>query len=86
LSGSITAGHASAGKGIDVGVRCRETVGEGLQKFNDLVLLNIRQVEIPDGHVLVLRDLGRRPTGYFLDCSWRAVVALDRILYTSRVL
>src|SRR6202158_2500619 len=42
LGRSRTARHALTRKGLDVGVRCYETVRECLHEGNDLVLLRIR--------------------------------------------
>jgi len=80
LSCSSTAGHASPGISIDIGVRCREAVAERLQKYNDLILLHIRQAEMTSRHVQVLRDLWRRPAVYLFYCSRRAVSRRDRLL------
>src|SRR5258708_583889 len=66
-------GHTRTRKGIDVGVRCCESVSECLQEGNDLVLLLIRQAEIAGRHVKILLDLGHWPAVYFFGRSWRAV-------------
>src|ERR1700730_17497465 len=73
------AGHATTGKGITVGVRCRETVRECFQKRDDLVFLFIRQAEHTRRRVEVVRDLFHRPAGHPLNRSWRAVSGSDRV-------
>ncbi|MEA2542189.1 MAG: hypothetical protein QOH35_3555, partial [Acidobacteriaceae bacterium] len=72
-------GRASTRIGIAVGVRGRETIREGLQERNDLVLLLIRQAEHPSRHVDGRggRDLGRGPAAHFLNRSRRAVSGGD---------
>src|SRR4029077_692685 len=72
-----TAGHASTRKGIDVGKRCCETVRECLHEDHEQVLLPIRQAEITDRHVEVVRDLGHGPAVYFFSRSCRAVSGSD---------
>jgi hypothetical protein len=57
--------------------------GHGLRqayhlKGNQLILLSIRQAEMPNRHVYILRDLGLRPAVYFFDSSCWAVSGLDR--------
>ena len=43
------------------------TIVEGFEEDDDLVLLLIRQAEVSDGHVLVLRYFGLRPAVYFFN-------------------
>src|SRR5882724_9789469 len=66
-----TSGHALTRKGIDVGVRCCETVREGLQEGHDQILLLIRQAEITDRHVNVVWDLGHGPAVHLFSRSRR---------------
>src|SRR5438876_11515798 len=68
-----TTEHACTRKRVPVGKRCCEPVREGLQEGHDLVLLQIRQGEIPGRHVEIVPDLGHRPAVHFFDCAWRAV-------------
>src|SRR5580700_4086897 len=65
--------HTRARISVDVRVRSSETVVERLQESDNLVLLRIRQVELTDRHVLVLRHLRGRPASYPLDGPCRAV-------------
>jgi len=65
--------HATARKGIAVGVRSREAIGECFQEGNDLVLLRIRQAEHTRCRVEIIRDLFHRPAGHPLNRSCRAV-------------
>ena len=71
--------HTSAGEGITVRVRRRETVGECFQEGDDLVLLLIGQAEHPRRCVEIVRHFFHRPAGYFLDRSFRAVSRSDRV-------
>ena len=71
-------GHARTCKDIDVGVRSRKSVREGLKERNDLVLLLITQAEITGGHVDIVLNFGHRPAGHFFDRSGRAVSGSDR--------
>src|SRR5438132_1048831 len=73
LGRSRTTGHASTRKGIPVGVRSRETIGERLQERDNLVFFCIGQTEITNCPVDIVRHLGPRPAVYFFDRSWRAV-------------
>ena len=77
-----TAGQAGAEIDVAVGVWCGEAIAERLQEGNHLVLLLIRQAEVPNCHVEVVWNFGLRPTGHLLDRPWRAVsggdVELDR--------
>src|SRR5437868_9599966 len=73
LGRSRTTGHTSTRKGIPVGVRSRETVGERLQERDNLVFFCIAQTEITNCPVDIVRHLGPRPAVYFFDRSWRAV-------------
>src|SRR6266478_522435 len=72
LGRSRTTGHASTRKGIPVGERSRETIGERLQERDNLVFFCIGQIEITNCHVDIVRHLGPRPAVYFFGCSWRA--------------
>src|SRR5205807_8651103 len=87
LGRSRTTGHTSTRKGIPVGVRSRETIGECLQKCHDLVLLLIGQTEITNCPVDIVRHLGPRPAVDFFDRSIRAVSGsnVERI-YVARVI
>src|ERR1700758_759647 len=69
----------TAGKGITVGVRRRETVRERFQEGNDLVLLRVRQAEHTRRRVEVVRDLFHRPAGHPLNRPWWAVSGSDRV-------
>src|SRR5438105_3556730 len=73
LGRSRTTGHASTRKGIPVGVRSRETIGERLHERDNLDFFLIGQIEITNCHVDIVRHLGPRPAVYFFGCSWRAV-------------
>ena len=73
LGRSRTSGHANSCKGISVGIRGCVAVRERFQKFNDLVLLGIRQAQFSDRHVKIIRYLGHRPAGYFFNRSRFAV-------------
>src|SRR2546421_4806040 len=73
LGRSRTTGHTSTRKGIPVGVRSRETIGERLQERDNLVFFQIGQTEITNCPVDIVRHLGPRPAVYFFDRSWRAV-------------
>src|SRR5437588_13058444 len=73
LGRSRTTGHANARKGIPVGVRSRETVGERLQERDNLVFFLIGQTEITGGHINVVWHFGPGPAVYFFDLSIRAV-------------
>src|SRR5437588_2465777 len=77
LRRSRATGHASAGVGIAVSVRSRETIRQRLQEDDELVLLVIRQAEITDRHVDVVRDLRHGPAVYFFGRSLRAVSGRD---------
>src|SRR5260370_41811378 len=70
------AGHC---KSIAVGVRPREPVRQCFQKFNDLILLLIRQAKITAGHIDIVRHLWHRPAVYFFGGSWRAMSGSDRV-------
>src|SRR5207245_2259809 len=61
----------------DVWIGSCEPIGECFHECDDLILLGIRQSEVTDRHVLILRDLGCRPAVYFFNCSSRAVSGLD---------
>jgi len=65
--------HATAGKGINVGIRCREAVRERLQESDYQVLFVIGQSEHSNRHVDIVRDLRHRPAVYFFGCSRGAV-------------
>src|SRR5882672_987318 len=52
------------GIGIAVSVRSREPIRECPQKDNDQVFLAIRQAEIADRHVDIVRDLRLGPAVY----------------------
>src|SRR6266478_4586523 len=73
-----TAAHARTRKRIDVRIRFREAVREGLQEGDDLVLFLIAQAEIAGRAVDIVFDLGHRPAVHLLGCSWRAVPGRDR--------
>jgi hypothetical protein len=73
------AGHTGASKGVAVGVRRRETVGERFQKGDDLVFLLIRQAEHPGRCVEIVRNLFHWPAGDSLYRSFRAVSGSDRV-------
>jgi hypothetical protein len=72
-----TTGHALTREGIDVRIWCCETVREGLQEDHDQILLLIRQAEITDRHVDVVRDLGHGPAVHLFNRSRRAVSRRD---------
>src|SRR5712664_998688 len=76
ICGGVTC-HTSTSKGVAVGVRRRETIGECFQEGNDLVLFRIRQAEHTRRRVEVVRDLFHRPAGHPLNGSWRAVSGSD---------
>src|SRR5712692_2489449 len=79
--------HANAGKGVDVGVRSREAVGERLEERNDLVLLRIAQAQLTNRHVKVVGNLGHRPAVYFFGFSCRAVPRSYREgVYVARII
>src|SRR5437868_7311745 len=67
LGRSRTTGHANTRKGIPVGVRFRETIGERLEKRDNLVFFFIGQTEITNGHVDIVLHLGSGPAVYFFD-------------------
>src|SRR5437588_7593259 len=77
LGRSRTTGHASSRKGIPVGVRFRETIGERLQERDNLVFFLIGQTETTGGHIDIVRHLGPRPAVYFFDRSIRAMSGSD---------
>src|SRR5712672_227891 len=83
LGRRVTARHALTRKGIDVLVRTDgrvgrvETVRQRLHECYDLVLLLIRQAELTNGHVEVVRDLGHRPAIHLFRLSRRAVSRRD---------
>src|SRR6266850_1974613 len=66
-------GHARTRKGVPVGIRFRETVREGLQEGDDLVLLQVRQGEITGRHVEIVLHLGHWPAVHLFGCACRAV-------------
>src|SRR5258707_1994945 len=67
-------------------VRSCEAVRECLHENYELVLLGVTQAETADRHRHVLRDLGRRPAGYFFDSSCWAVSASDvELKHVARV-
>src|SRR6266446_10401676 len=80
-----SADHALSCEGIDVLVEntgdgwvCRvETVRHVLQGDHEQVLFGIRQLEVTDGHIFVVRDLGLRPAGHPFHRSRRAVSRRD---------
>src|SRR6266849_5508904 len=74
-----TTPHAGTRKSIAVGVRPRETVRQCFQKFNDLILLLIRQAKITAGHIDIVRHLWDRPAVYFFGGSWRAMSGSDPV-------
>src|SRR5258708_31939586 len=76
ICGGVTC-HTSTSKGVAVGVRRRETIGECFQEGNDLVLLRIRQAEHTRRRVEIVRDLFHRPAGHPLNRSFRAVPRSD---------
>ena len=61
LSRGRTTAPASTREGITAGIGPGETIRECLQERNDLVLLRIRQAELANRHVDVVRDLGHGP-------------------------
>src|SRR5467141_5098763 len=69
--------RANACKGVDVGVRSCEAVGERLEERNDLVLLRIAQPKHTNRHVDIVWDFRHRPTVYFFGLSCRAVPRSD---------
>ncbi len=77
------AGHAATSKGVDVGVgtharvRWVEAVIQCLHDDHELVLLLIRQAEITDRHVDVVRDFGHWPAIYLFGRPLRAVSGSD---------
>src|SRR6266851_8110928 len=88
LSFSRTAGCARTRKSIPVGVGSRETICECFQKFNNLVLLLVRQAEITSRHVDVVRHFGLGPAVDFFDRSCRAMSGSDverKFLYVTCV-
>src|SRR5882762_568151 len=78
LRRGTTAAHARTRKRIDVRIRLREAVREGLQEGDDLVLFLIAQAEITGRAVDIVLDLGHRPAVHLLGFSWRAVPGRDR--------
>src|SRR5260370_25259733 len=67
-------------------VRSCEAVRECLHESYELVLLGVTEAETADRHRHVLRDLGRRPAGYFFDSSCWAVSASDvELKHVARV-
>jgi hypothetical protein len=72
-----TACHTPTRKGIPVGVRCCETVRERLHEGHNQILLVIRQAEIADRHVDIVRDLWHRPAVHFFCRSLGAVSRRD---------
>src|SRR5215472_7225079 len=77
LGGSRTTGQALTRKGIDVRIRRCETIRKCLQEAHDLILLLIRQTEVADGHVDVVRNLGYRPAIDLFRLSFRTVSRRD---------
>ena len=67
LGRSRSSGHANTCKGIHVRIWSCESVREGLEERNDLVLLRIRQAKLTDGHVLIVGNLGFGPAVHLLD-------------------
>src|SRR6201987_299546 len=78
ICGGVTR-HTTAGKGITVGVKRRETVGERFQEGNDLVLLRVRQAEHPRRCVEIVRHFFHRPAGHPLNRPWWAMSGSDWI-------
>src|SRR5438874_9060387 len=86
LGRSRTTGHASTRKGIPVGVRSRETIGERLQERDNLVFFCIGQTEITNCPIDIVRHLGPRPAVYFFGRSWRTMPGSDvERIYVARV-
>jgi hypothetical protein len=86
---SRTTLHATTRKGIPVGIRSGETVRECLQEGDDLVLLLIRQAELTNRHVDVVRHFGLGPAVEFFGLSCRAMSGSDiehKFLYVARVI
>src|SRR6266478_7886921 len=79
LRRSRTTLHASTRKSIAVEVRPRETVRQCFQKFDDLVLLLIRQAKITAGHIDIVPHLWHGPAVYFFGRSLRAMSGSDRV-------
>jgi hypothetical protein len=72
-----TAGRALTREGVDVGVRCRETVRKCLQEGHDQVPLVIREAEVPERRVHVVPNLGHWPTVHLFRHPLRAVARRD---------
>src|SRR5438270_7311372 len=86
LGRSRTTGHTSTRKGIPVGVRSRETVGERLQERDNLVFFLIGQAEITNCPVDIVRHVGPRPAVYFFGRSWLTMPGSDvERIYVARV-
>src|ERR1700737_3328888 len=79
LGRSRTTPHTSSRKSIAVEVRPRETVRQCLQKRNDVILLLIREAEIPAGHIDIVPYFWHRPAVNFFGRSWRAMSGSERI-------
>jgi hypothetical protein len=79
--------HTPTRKGIPVGVRCCETVRERLHEGHNQILLVIRQVEIADRHVDIVRDLWHGPAVHFFCRSLGAVSRRDVVrIHVARII
>ena len=83
---SRTTGHASSRKGIPVGVRFRETIGERLQERDNLVFFLIGQTRRPVVISILFgtSGLGQQFTFSIVPSGQCPEVTLNA--YTSRVL
>src|ERR1700680_1825192 len=79
LGRSRTTRHANARKSIAVEVRPRESVRQCFQKFDDLILLCVRQAQITASHIDIVPHLWHGPAIYFFGRSCGAMSGSHRV-------